>query len=637
MITSLNYSVTFPTNGVSLRGEYNFQPGTTAVTGKNGTGKSFGSIELFRYGLFGQKALRGPASDYKLLDMQLGFIARDAAYQVTRNRKKVELTDAAGEVLAVGADAVNKEIIKVLGFGLDVFDVVCATNQKESERLSQLTPGKRKELIDDVVGLTAQEAVEKACRDEATALRRESEALTRVLVVPTKPDKPKGYRASAVVAKELAAVRETEARRATLQRALEHVGDKPTTPPGEVVDIAALEAHEQERVEVDARRASLRRQIDAIPSTTVTEAELDAAEAWTAYDAEVAQRGPKPSMSASTGRLTDMLDTWDEIAALTKIGETEVHCPKCEHAFRPAQTVPPAPPVSRAALGAELTARTCWDTPLVEPKGERLSRQDIQTGRFALSRVDELLQLSASHAACSFLADRSAELRVGRELNTQWTIYERDLAGYQIRCAAADRAEAERAKLPVPKQSEAVLDAAYVAARVYESQLHEFSTSKARFDELTLEIADKTSRSEAYTAGAKGLVEARRTLKAFLAPSLSRVATALIQQMTNNILNSVVVDEEMNITVDGQDISTLSGAGCTVANLALRLALGQVLVSRVFPVFIGDEIDSDMDPERAQATADALGNLKDQLVQIILISHKRIDNVDQEINLDLAA
>src|SRR3546814_8726110 len=88
--------------------------------------------------------------------------------------------------------------------------------------------------------------------------------------------------------------------------------------------------------------------------------------------------------------------------------------------------------------------------------------------------------------------------------------------------------------------------------------------------------------------------------------SLSRVATSLIHQMTNGVLTSVEVDEDMNIMVDGQDIATLSGAGATVANLAIRIGLGRVLVSRIFPVFIGDEIDSDMDAARAEATAVAL-------------------------------
>jgi DNA repair exonuclease SbcCD ATPase subunit len=62
---------------------------------------------------------------------------------------------------------------------------------------------------------------------------------------------------------------------------------------------------------------------------------------------------------------------------------------------------------------------------------------------------------------------------------------------------------------------------------------------------------------------------------------------------------SIVVDEEFDVTVDGQALDTLSGSGKAVANLALRLGLGQVLINRVFSLFIGDEIDASLDVDRA--------------------------------------
>jgi hypothetical protein len=43
--------------------------------------------------------------------------------------------------------------------------------------------------------------------------------------------------------------------------------------------------------------------------------------------------------------------------------------------------------------------------------------------------------------------------------------------------------------------------------------------------------------------------------------------------------------------------------GKAVANLALRLGLGQVLTNKVFSLFIGDEIDASLDGSRAQQTS----------------------------------
>src|SRR3546814_19303938 len=64
MIKKLSYSVTFPTNGISLSGDLTLQPGSTAFIGPNGSGKTFGSIEVIRYLLFGKRALLGHAEDY---------------------------------------------------------------------------------------------------------------------------------------------------------------------------------------------------------------------------------------------------------------------------------------------------------------------------------------------------------------------------------------------------------------------------------------------------------------------------------------------------------------------------------------------------------------------------------------------
>jgi DNA repair exonuclease SbcCD ATPase subunit len=74
--------------------------------------------------------------------------------------------------------------------------------------------------------------------------------------------------------------------------------------------------------------------------------------------------------------------------------------------------------------------------------------------------------------------------------------------------------------------------------------------------------------------------------------------------------------------VDGQAIDTLSGSGKAVANLALRIGLGQVLTNNVFSLFMGDEIDASMDKNRAEKTSQVLGTLKGRISQLLLVSHK---------------
>src|SRR3546814_5825976 len=104
------------------------------------------------------------------------------------------------------------------------------------------------------------------------------------------------------------------------------------------------------------------------------------------------------------------------------------------------------------------------------------------------------------------------------------------------------------------------LSQALVEARVYEKLIAAYEAQQVAWEKAQGQIEDAKQKAKDYTEGAEALAEARGLVNAYLAPSLSRVATSLIHQMTNEVLTSVEVDEDMNIMVDGQDIATLSGA-----------------------------------------------------------------------------
>jgi exonuclease SbcC len=63
VLNKLSYSVTFPTTGRTLAGEFEFRLGFGLITGANEQGKSL-IIEVVRWCLFGSTALRGKAEDY---------------------------------------------------------------------------------------------------------------------------------------------------------------------------------------------------------------------------------------------------------------------------------------------------------------------------------------------------------------------------------------------------------------------------------------------------------------------------------------------------------------------------------------------------------------------------------------------
>ena len=108
-------------------------------------------------------------------------------------------------------------------------------------------------------------------------------------------------------------------------------------------------------------------------------------------------------------------------------------------------------------------------------------------------------------------------------------------------------------------------------------------------------------------------------------PSLSKVSSDLVDEMTNGKISEIKINDDFEITADGKEICLLSGGEEAGVNLAIRLALSSILTRKVFNVFIGDEVDQSMDEERAELTANTLRNLNKQIEQMILISHKNID------------
>ena len=148
---------------------------------------------------------------------------------------------------------------------------------------------------------------------------------------------------------------------------------------------------------------------------------------------------------------------------------------------------------------------------------------------------------------------------------------------------------------------------------------------KVAYDERLAKANAEREREKTYRTASKAVKELRSRVKEYLVPSLNRVSSHLLRTMTGGKRSNVVIDEEFNILVDRQPLNTLSGSGKSVANLAIRLGLGQILTNRVFPVFMGDEIDAAMDADRAGNTAECFKNLTDNITQVVLVSHKTLE------------
>lgn len=616
MLHSLEYSVEFPTTGKTFANRIEFEPGLTAITGRNEAGKSL-IIEMIGYCLWGKQALRGQAADYRNLTAELALTLNDQVIRIER-RPRSEALKIDGEIVAVGPDAINRMMPSLLGFDMAVWNIACVAQQGDLEALTNMRPTARKAMIDQLIGLDKLEGVERDCRTEATAHSRVAEKLASSLMMPTEPVRPENYVEASEIEAKLIALRERQATRAQLLRI-----SKPEQPLAPVApDINDdIEAYEQTRLRLEARKGQLEATLRALPEATVTSDQLQAAVAYREYQQECQRRGPRPDYSVE--QLREWQDIWHKKAHL----DDTVTCPKCDHEFMleggwSVEEVRklPDPPIDIAECGRQAARHLRWTDELVEPP--KVIVADIEREKRAISCVGEREAVLIELNSIKLPEDRSHLLRAFRQYQTNlavWAerqkVYERDLKQWHE--AQTQLAELVDANDDIDRLQTLVID-----VRSYESARNRYEADLERYEAMLSEANQAREQADGYRLGVEALRAARARVKAELAPSLSRASSSLLALMTAGERTSIVVDEEFNITVDGQPIQTLSGSGKGVVNLALRIGLGQVLTAKIMPVFLGDEIDAAFDNDRARSTHATLQTLKEYLKQIIIVSHK---------------
>ena len=128
----------------------------------------------------------------------------------------------------------------------------------------------------------------------------------------------------------------------------------------------------------------------------------------------------------------------------------------------------------------------------------------------------------------------------------------------------------------------------------------------------------------------RALSDLRTDLNQTLRPELSELASAFVRDLTRGRYSDLELDENYVPTLldDGDPKAVISGGEEDVANLALRLAISQMIAERAgqpLSLLILDEIFGSLDEDRRAAVVELLRSLADRFPQVILITH--IDSV----------
>jgi exonuclease SbcC len=124
----------------------------------------------------------------------------------------------------------------------------------------------------------------------------------------------------------------------------------------------------------------------------------------------------------------------------------------------------------------------------------------------------------------------------------------------------------------------------------------------------------------------RALGDLRTELNNALRPDLSELASSFLSRLTAGRYDDLELDEDYLATIraDGEPLRVISGGEEDLANLALRLAISQMIAERAgqpLSLLVLDEIFGSLDEERRTAVVDLLRNLAVQFPQVILITH----------------
>jgi exonuclease SbcC len=124
----------------------------------------------------------------------------------------------------------------------------------------------------------------------------------------------------------------------------------------------------------------------------------------------------------------------------------------------------------------------------------------------------------------------------------------------------------------------------------------------------------------------RALTDLRTDLNTGLRPELSDVASGFLRDLTKDRYSDLELDEDYCATVtdEGAPQTVISGGEEDIVNLALRLAISQMIADgagQPLSLLILDEIFGSLDDDHRMSVVDLLQALTDRFPQVILVTH----------------
>jgi exonuclease SbcC len=235
--------------------------------------------------------------------------------------------------------------------------------------------------------------------------------------------------------------------------------------------------------------------------------------------------------------------------------------------------------------------------------------------RAAADRAEKLVQ--DAEAADRALSQHEAEVRAIREqlaaLGFREDAFHATRAGWEA--AERERREAELVIVRARAEHQAAEEAMRTVVRRRDERARREEDARQAARELAL----LNELDRAFT-------DLRTDLNQQLRPDLSELASGFLRDLSSGRYAELELDEDYVATIieAGEPKPVISGGEEDIANLALRLAISQMIADRAgqpLSLLVLDEIFGSLDEEHRGAVVDLLRSLADRFPQVVLITH----------------
>lgn len=667
MLSLIKYDLTF-SNGKTIKNELELNAGSTLITGANGKGKSL-NFEMVGFALFGNKALRGIAGDYKRMKVEVVIAINGETYTISRTKSKSEVFHK-NEPIVSGTKPVNQWVVRTLGYGFDVFRIAHWCAQGDIQALADMRPTERKQMIDSVAGLTQMDGLANNMAGEIRELRAVIDTHKKNLVEPVAPTQPQTPKA------------DIENALSTYKTSLENwltakAVSVPTEPTKPVQPEEPIYPEKPQLLSPTMKAPEFPTLTNGMPSTVsqLTTVELnlqnnlDKAVKVEAEFLRLEAQYKTCEPNTEWPEIGELYEAWAEHERYTRIQELKashtIECPKCNHHFhlsaeiaeleklRLREKAPSLTIKQWNDIAAQIEINKKHDTVLEELQGLniddlRTALHEVRTAKSAILQFEKENKDYKSHVSnISQMNDQQIKnwegtcKRIKDQFDNQMRMYDSQATHFEGLKQAYGEAKAnyDQAQETLnsitqqfPENTEATLrnvisqlESARQEWANYEHLSGQYEQALATYNKSIEGVAAEEERLSELSRAREALKVVKAKVQSHLLPSLNKVASMLMSEMTGGEFQSVEVGQDFEVVVDGQPLRTLSGSGKDLANLTLRIGLGRILTHRVLPLMMLDEIDSAMDDTRASFTWQCIQRITPHIGQVLQASHKELD------------